>query len=335
MKLLVMLLGASLLAGTPVAAADQHSADKAAMKPATVWVTLGTQGGPIPTSTRSQPANAIVRGDGAITLVDVGDGAVEQLTRAGYDLRNVDTVFLSHLHFDHTAGMLGVLGLRYQARLQNPVRIYGPPGTRDFVAGLVASLKPFGEGGFGIVGEQFPDPALGVIVTELADGSEVTVGSMTVRAVQNTHYSFPAGSDLDKRFKSLSYRFNTPDRSIVFTGDTGPSEAVTALADRADLLVTEIIDVPKTLDLIARLRPDQPEREKIDMEAHQRTQHIEPRAIGVMASKAGVKEVVLTHFAPGDIAGGAITAAEEASYRKQIGETYKGRVLFAKDLDKF
>lgn len=299
------------------------------------WITLGTQGGPIPTATRSQPANALIAADGAITLVDVGDGAVEQLARAGLDLRRVNAVFLSHLHFDHTAGMLGVLGLRYQLRLEQPIHVYGPPGTKAFVAGLVESLRPFGEGGFGIIGEKFPDPADGIIVTELLSSERANVGDMAVTVTQNSHYSFPPGSDLDKRFKSLSYRFDTPGRSFVFTGDTGPSDAVTALAQGADVLVSEMIDVNRTVDLVGRIRSDWDVKVRSEMEDHQRRHHIEPAEIGKMAARAGVKMIVLTHFAPGDIAGGRITAVDEARYRQQIAQYYKGEVAFAKDLDRF
>src|SRR3546814_6539728 len=63
-------------------------------------------------------------------------------------------------------------------------------------------------------------------------------GSVKVFAAENTHYqTFNAGRD-----KSFSYRFETPGRVIVFSGDTGPSEALTELARGADILVSEVID---------------------------------------------------------------------------------------------
>lgn len=299
------------------------------------WVTLGTQGGPIPTARRSQPANALIRPDGGIVLVDVGDGAVEQLARAGYSLDKVDTIFLSHMHFDHTAGMLGVLGLLFQVRSPKKVAIYGPPGTKAFIDGLIASMAPFAEGGFGIVGEHFANPAGLVEVRELTDGSTVNLPGVAVRAVQNTHYSFPPGSDLDRRFKSLSYRFDLDDRSIVFTGDTGPSDAVTKLAQGADLLVSEMIDLPGTIAMTAKIRPDLKGPLFDQMIQHQQTQHLQPEMIGIMARKAGVKAVVLVHFAPGNIAGAEMTAKDKARYRAQIAKNYPGPVTFANDLDKF
>ena len=60
--------------------------------------------------------------------------------------------------------------------------------------------------------------------------------NLKVQAIENTHFAFhKPGSDS----KSYSYRFQTPDRVIVFTGDTGPSEALTEFANGADLLVAE------------------------------------------------------------------------------------------------
>ena len=62
--------------------------------------------------------------------------------------------------------------------------------------------------------------------------------NIKVTAVENSHFAFHEGPAAGKH-KSYSYRFETPDRVIVFTGDTGPSDAVTELARGADLLVTE------------------------------------------------------------------------------------------------
>jgi ribonuclease BN (tRNA processing enzyme) len=77
--------------------------------PALRWVTLGTAGGPVPTVDRSEPANLLIAGDHSI-LVDAGDGTVGQLARAGRTIGEVDAVFLSHLHLDHSGGLAAVIG---------------------------------------------------------------------------------------------------------------------------------------------------------------------------------------------------------------------------------
>ena len=62
--------------------------------------------------------------------------------------------------------------------------------------------------------------------------------NIKVAAVENSHFHFHTGNEVGKH-KSYAYRFETSDRVIVFTGDTGPSDAVTELAKGADLLVTQ------------------------------------------------------------------------------------------------
>ena len=126
------LTGLALAAGCsrPSAPAGEAPAKAAApVQPgAMTFTTLGTNSGPIPNPERSEPANLLRFGD-QVVLVDVGDGAPEQLVKAGVPLKAVTAVVISHLHFDHTGGLFAFLGLRYQAGIQGPLTIYGPPGT--------------------------------------------------------------------------------------------------------------------------------------------------------------------------------------------------------------
>ena len=316
-KVLLGLLTACALTSASIAQAES-------------FVTLGTLGGPMPAADRSQPANALVRDDGGIMLVDAGDGAAEQLAKANLPLPRVDTIFLSHMHFDHTAGVMGILALQYQLGLASKITIYGPPGTEAFINGLLSSMTPFAKAGFGVPGEQRPDPRDRVKIVEITGGSVVTVGNVKVTAVQNTHYSFPPGSELDRNFKSLAFRFDMPDRSIVYTGDTGPSDKVTQLAKGADMLVSEVIDVNKIIEIMRRERPDLSEEQMHHMVVHQETQHLPYVEVGRMAAVAGVKSVVLTHIVPG-----VVTPEDEIAYRREIETQYHGPVVFAQDLDRF
>src|SRR4030095_11309808 len=102
---------------------------------ASEFIILGTARGPNSEAARAQPANALMVG-GQLYLIDAGDGAVAQLAKANLRLPAVHAVFLSHLHFDHTAGMLAVVGLRMQLETRGTLRVYGPAGTRAFIEGL-------------------------------------------------------------------------------------------------------------------------------------------------------------------------------------------------------
>ena len=177
---------------------------------------------------------------------------------------------------------------------------------------------------------QWAPPADTVTVVELSDGERITVDGMAVTAAQNSHYDFTPGSVEDRNYKSFSFRFDLPARSIVYTGDTGPSLAVERLAKGVDLLVSEMIDLASTMATVARNSPNMPAAAKAQLEQHLSTHHLTPAEVGKLAAKAGVKSVVLTHYA-----GGTPDATRQQSYVGDIQAHFKGMVKLAEDLDRY
>jgi ribonuclease BN (tRNA processing enzyme) len=296
----------------------------------TTFVTLGTQGGPITSPHRGQPSNLLIV-NGVNTLVDVGDGTAERLSKLRLPTARIDNVLISHLHFDHMAGLQGVLGLRYQTNSPKPLQVYGPPGTAALVDGLIASMAPAMEAGYGVPGQRgFTADEL-VAVHEVKGGDYFEIGDTRVIVARNTHYSFEPGSEQDDKYQSLSFRLDTPDKSIAFTGDTGPSANVVDLAKGADILVGEMIDVDFTINQVKRIDPHLPEERLKGMQIHLSTHHLTPAELGAMSANAGVKELVITHLVPG----AAMTEEHFKKYAAEIAAKFTGKVTFANDMDNF
>ena len=162
-----------------------------------------------------------------------------RLTRLGTNFRNIDDIFITHPHSDHTSGLGALMSVIYDANRTSPVDIYGPPGTLASVQGLLEFINVNSE-------IRISDGTKIVPSGKVFSGHDTGAGkifqdaNIKVTAVENTHFNFQPGSPGYGKYKSYAYRFDTPDRSVVFTGDTGPSDAVAALAKGADLLVSEV-----------------------------------------------------------------------------------------------
>ncbi|WP_369818323.1 MBL fold metallo-hydrolase [Novosphingobium sp. ST904] len=183
--------------------------------------------------------------------------------------------------------------------------------------------------GFGL-GTPPPRPADSVRVIELADGQSLDLGAGAgVKVAANSHFDHDGKPDPDNA--SLSYRFVLGTRSITYTGDTGPSAAVTALAKGSDMFVSEVIALDALLGEIRARRKDASPEMLAGMERHLSTHHLRPEAVGEIAAQAGVGRVVLTHFAvpPGPL------PQFEPAIRAGIAARYHGAVDLARDLQSF
>ena len=287
------------------------------------WTTLGTAGGPAPD--RSEPAN-LLQADDRWILVDAGDGTANQLARVGRTVGDLDSVFISHHHLDHTGGLAAIIGLRWMNSFPGVLTIYGPPGTRELVDGLIASMAPQARIGFG-TGAASPPPAGSVRVVEVSDKQTIELGGLRVTAAENSHFG-RTGSPQPAASQSLSYRFEFDNRRVTYTGDTGPSDAVTRLAQGSDLLVSEVIDLDRLLAAIRRTRSDMSEAVAAAMRLHLSTHHLSGEEVGKIAAAANVGHVLLTHFAipPGPLSDSA------SDLRAGVQETYRGPLDLGRDL---
>jgi ribonuclease BN (tRNA processing enzyme) len=294
----------------------------------TQLITLGTRGGPLPSKFRAQSSNLLVV-NGTLYLIDAGDGTTRRIVQAGHDFRKVGKIFITHPHSDHTAGLATLLVSAWEYQRREPIDIYGG-GVEALVKGAIAYLTPnaeirWAEGKKASMADLFHGHDVGA-------GLVYQDANVKVTAVENTHFNFPPGSPPDGKYKSFSYRFETPGRVVVFTGDTGPSDALTGLAKGADVLVTEVTEVEEVIEVLKRSgtwqvrTPD----EQAGWIRHMKEEHVTPEDIGKMATKAGVKSVVLTHLSP--------TVDPEDDYKRYadgVKKVYSGPVAVARDLSKF
>ena len=304
--------------GAPVAAAD-HT---------TRLILLGTAAGPIPRALRSQPANVLIV-DGRPYLIDAGDGVARQLVMAGFEPADVRHIFITHHHIDHNADLGALISFDWIEDYQRnaasapPVQIYGPPSTTFLVQAALDYLS---------VSERIFSAGMPIFAAKSRfqahdidhDGVVYTDDRVRVTAAENTHFHQPSSSPTYGKDRSYSYRFDTPGRSVVFTGDTGPSEAVTKLAEGADVLVTEIEDI-ETMMKITTGKLTKPQADAF--REHLEQEHLTPEAVGKMAAAAHVKSVVLTHFTPDEDA-----PTDASSFTKGIRKYYNGPVMAGRDL---
>jgi ribonuclease BN (tRNA processing enzyme) len=332
------LVGALLLAAAPAAALDSAPPRSAALSapiaprsPRTRVIILGTGAGPTIRKHRSEPANLLVVDD-RVYLIDAGEGVLRQLAQAGFRPSQVDRVFLTHLHFDHTSALASFMAFDWADLRETPVDIYGPPGTEALTrAGIEYFAIPETIFSRELVVKQ---PMAALFKAHDLDLSMPTVvyqdDKVRVVAVENSHYgALPMPRQAYGVTRSYSYRFETPDRVIVFTGDTGPSEGLARIAEGADVLVSEVIDLDKTLEIV-RQRWKAPDATLAPLIDHMTREHFRPEDIGKMATAAGVKMVVLTHFSPG-----TDDELDPAPYTSGVRRFFSGPVVAAQDLDQF
>src|ERR1041385_4546870 len=196
-------------------------------------VMLGT-GTPRPTPTRFGPATAIVVGDRAY-IVDAGPGVVRRAAAAAekgipaLDPVKITVAFLTHLHSDHTTGLPDLIFTPWVMN-RPELTIYGPEGTEQMTQHILQAWSADIETRTKGMEKQKP------LVVHAYDAKPGVV--YQDNRVKVTAFPVPHG----EWKQAFGYRFDTPDRSIVISGDTSPSDSVVRACDGCDLLLHEMYD---------------------------------------------------------------------------------------------
>ena len=270
-------------------------------------ILLGTAGGPFPKRGRSAPASVLVIDDVAY-VVDCGNGVARQMVLAGLDLSRLRHVFITHHHSDYNADFGTLLLLAWTAGLKTPVDTWGPPPLARMTELFFEMSAP--DIDVRIADEARPPLKPLVHPHEVNEAGIVLKDErVTVRCAVVHHPMVPV---------ALGYRFDGPDRAVVFSGDTTRSDALIALARGADVLVHEV--------LYPDIYAEAAAANARSIAKHIIESHTPVEEVGRLAQEAGVKTLVLTHFVPD------ANDAAERSWLPLARRHFKGQVIVGRDL---
>ena len=215
-------------------------------------------------------------------LLDCGSGVTRRLSELGLDWPAISHVALTHFHIDHH-GDLPTLIFAWKygqlpARAQ-PLTVYGPAGTRALLERLAAAY-----------GDWVLSPGFPMTVQEIAPGEVVTLPSEVRLTAQKVPHTA----------ESVAYSIEHGGHRVVYTGDTGPDEALADWARGCDLLVCEC-SLPSSMAI---------------------KEHLTPEQCAQLAARAAPRHVVLTHFYP---------PVERVDIRAAMAAHYNGPVTLGTD----
>jgi len=307
--------------------AQPPAANRPPPVPGTRLIMLGTRGGPGVSVDRSESASAVVV-DGVPYLVDCGYGTMRALVAAGIGYQTVSTMFLTHLHDDHTADIAALLSHQWTGSKMTPTNVYGPYATERTVKGAIEFFRPNVE-------IRTVDEGRKEKPEEMFFGHDVDVGNDPVRvfaddkvvvtAATNTH--FPERFVARMQHRSLGYRFETSTRSICFSGDTAYSANIVKLARGADVFVCEVMDHRTYENNMRRAAEAAAAGNEENIFRHVAETHSTPTDVGRMAKEAAVKTVVLNHQLRGQAANGFTIS----SFIDGVRSVFDGNVIVGED----
>ena len=242
-------------------------------------------------------------------LVDSGGGSALQFGRSGAHVSQLDAIFFTHLHVDHTADFPALIKSSYFEDRHRPLPVYGPVGNNFFppTTGFVGDLFDPKHGAWRYLGDFVAGDEGGYKL----EAHDVSLGEHEVRKIYDTtDLTAAATRVIHGGVPALAWRIQLGGKSLVFSGDTnGNNGNLEILAKDADLFVAH--------NAIPEGETGAP-----------RELHMPPSVIGRIARDAHVKSLVLSHRMLRSL-------GHESETLAQIQKLYTGPVAFADDLDCF
>ena len=223
----------------------------------------------------------------------------------GTKIDTIPAVFITHLHSDHTLGLAALVyyhGPNAVYRGGGPLTVYGPPGIAAMMGHINAAWADDRAARTQVRGDS---PSWQVHGADVVAGVVYRDSNIVVKAFEVPHPPWP---------HAFGYRVETPDRVIVISGDTKPSEAIARECAGCDVLLHEVYSAVKLPNVTAQMQRYLP------------SAHTSTYELGEIAAKAKPKLLVLYHQL-------YLGGASDDDLVREIRSKYNGRVVSARDLD--
>jgi ribonuclease BN (tRNA processing enzyme) len=242
-------------------------------------------------------------------LVDCGPGVVRQAAAArqagvpGLAVENLATVFITHLHSDHTVGYPDLILTPWVLGRQQPLHAYGPPGLAAMTEHILQAYQ--GDIRTRVDGlEPANTTGYRVDVHEIEPGIIYEDQNVRVKAFSVRHGSWD---------HAFGFRFETGDRTVVISGDTVPSDSLIEHARDCDVLIHEVYSQ-------AGFERRTPEWQKYHAGSHTSTMEL-----AAIANEVRPELLILYHQ--------LLWGSTEAEVLNEIRQRYDGPVVYGKDLE--
>ena len=221
-------------------------------------------------------------------LIDCGPTTPVALEKIGVDPITIENLLVTHLHGDHTLGIPLLLLEMVMRGRKGKISIYGSDITLNSVSSIIRNSFP----------SILDKTDLSLEFVPIAPGERFVVNQLEIRTAQADHCP-----------GALGYQITTTNWKICFSGDTRPSQNIIKLAENVDILVHEA-----TFNK---------EKEKLA----ETSGHSTASQAGIVASKAKVKRLVLTHFEP-------LSRVDTETMIREAGSTFKGEIIVPKEFER-
>ena len=275
-------------------------------------------GTPTPTPTRFGSSYVVKTGDEYI-MVDCGPAATYKLVKAGLWPTDIDYLFFTHHHFDHDVDYPCFLLCRWDQSIgsEERLRVYGPTLTEKITEAIIGENGVFAHDWKARVNHPLSQRVFmnrgGTLPRKPPDVFAKDVGPGKVYSGKDWEVTAAHAEHVQPYLDSLAYRLDTPDGSVVFTGDTQPCRTVVELAKDADAMLCMCWDDQEVME-----------------ENGEAPSSCGTTGAAQMAEEAGVKKLVLVHVGP--------NLSRHGAMEKGIGDVkniYGGDLIFSEELMSF